>query len=275
MRNINSVNPSDMRRYMYDKIKKENNSSIKMNKSKNNKSLKEINEININDDDKFIYDYLNNEDFEDVEEHLEKTPIPFNNQLESFKPNYKKNINNINKSSNNNIINDNKNVMQFPYIPYTEKKKNENLNSNSNKSYQKVLLEKKEKIFDDEINNLNLKEDIIEEKINYNSNNNNNLKDNNNYNNYNNLNNINDEEIIDIFEEGENIISEHMNIVKREAILLSEEGKLISKIKGIDNKNNFNMEDYTPNLENIINEKIELYKELKKRIQEYKKVSKE
>ena len=35
------------------------------------------------------------------------------------------------------------------------------------------------------------------------------------------------------------------------------------------------MEDYTPNLENIINEKIELYKELKKRIQEYKKVSKE
>ena len=120
-----------------------------------------------------------------------------------------------------------------------------------------------------------MKEDIIEEKINYNSNNNNNLKDNNNYNNYNNLNNINDEEIIDIFEEGENIISEHMNIVKREAILLSEEGKLISKIKGIDNKNNFNMEDYTPNLENIINEKIELYKELKKRIQEYKKVSKE
>ena len=66
-----------------------------------------------------------------------------------------------------------------------------------------------------------------------------------------------------------------MNIVKREAVLLSEEGKLISKIKGIDNKNNFNMEDYTPNLENIINEKIELYKELKKKILEYKKVTKE
>ena len=269
MRNINSVNPSDMRRYMFDRIKKENNSNIKKNKSNNNNSLKEINKNNINDDDKFIYDYLNNEDFEDVEEHLEKTPIPFNNQLESFKPNYKKNINNINKSSNNNIINGNKNVMQFPYIPYTEKKKNKN--SNSNKSYQKVLLEKKEKIFDDEINNLNMNEDIIEEEINNNSNNNN-------YNNNidsNNLNKIKDEEVIDIFEERENILSSHMNIVKREAILLSEEGKLISKIKGIDNKNNFNMEDYTPNLENIINEKIELYKELKKKILEYKKVTKE
>jgi len=268
MRNINSVNPSDMRRYMFDRIKKENNSNIKKNKSNNNNSLKEINKNNINDDDKFIYDYLNNEDFEDVEEHLEKTPIPFNNQLECFKPIYKKNMNN-NKSYSNNMINENKNLMQFPYIPYTEKKKNKN--SNSNKSYQKVLLEKKEKIFDDEINNLNMNEDIIEEEINNNSNNNN-------YNNNidsNNLNKIKDEEVIDIFEERENILSSHMNIIKRDALLLSEEGKLISKIKGIDNKNNFNMEDYTPNLENIINEKIELYKELKKKILEYKKVTKE
>ena len=82
MRNINSVNPSDMRRYMFDRIKKENNSNIKKNKSNNNNSLKEINKNNINDDDKFIYDYLNNEDFEDVEEHLEKTPIPFNKKYE-------------------------------------------------------------------------------------------------------------------------------------------------------------------------------------------------
>ena len=66
-----------------------------------------------------------------------------------------------------------------------------------------------------------------------------------------------------------------MNIIKREAALLSEEGKLISKLKGVDNENNFNMEDYTPYLDNIINEKIDLYKELKRKIQEYKNLTKE
>ena len=66
-----------------------------------------------------------------------------------------------------------------------------------------------------------------------------------------------------------------MNIIKREASLLSEEGKLISKLKGVDNDNNFNMEDYTPYLDNIINEKIDLYKELKRKIQEYKNLTKE
>ena len=256
-RNINSVNPSQIRRHLMDKLRKE--SSYKSNKSKNNNSLKELNETNDNDDnEKDINEYLNNEDFEDVEEHLEKTPIPFNHQLECFKPNYKKNVmrndyhNNYNDFSNNIYNNE---IIQFPYTPYSDRKKNEK----KSKTYQRSIIEKKEKIFDDELNNLNVKEDYIED------------------NNYNNkiINDFKDEDVVDIFEVGENIISEHMNIIKREASLLSEEGKLISKLKGVDNENNFNMEDYTPYLDNIINEKIDLYKELKRKIQEYKNLTKE
>ena len=153
----------------------------------------------------------------------------------------------------NNIYNNE--IIQFPYTPYSDRKKNEK----KSKTYQRSLIEKKEKIFDDELHNLNVQEDFIED------------------NNYNNkiLNDFKDEDVVDIFEVGENIISEHMNIIKREASLLSEEGKLISKLKGVDNDNNFNMEDYTPYLDNIINEKIDLYKELKRKIQEYKNLTKE
>ena len=70
-------------------------------------------------------------------------------------------------------------------------------------------------------------------------------------------------------QEQEHIITNHIGIIKNEAQLLSEEGNLISKIKGV-SEENYSMEEYMPKLEEIINLKLNYFKELKQRIQEYK-----
>ena len=72
-----------------------------------------------------------------------------------------------------------------------------------------------------------------------------------------------------IIEEQENLISNHMDIIKNEAQLLTEEGNLISKIKGI-TEENYSMEEYVPKIEQIIEEKLNYFKELKQKIKDYK-----
>lgn len=71
-------------------------------------------------------------------------------------------------------------------------------------------------------------------------------------------------------QEQENLISYHIDTVKSEAKLLSEEGNLISKIKGI-SEESYSMEEYMPKLEEIIKLKLAYFKELKQRIEDYKK----
>ena len=72
-----------------------------------------------------------------------------------------------------------------------------------------------------------------------------------------------------IIEEQENLISNHMDIIKSEAKLLTEEGNLISKIKGI-TEENYTMEEYVPKIEEIIETKLNYFRELKQKIKEYK-----
>ena len=72
-----------------------------------------------------------------------------------------------------------------------------------------------------------------------------------------------------IMEEQENLIANHMDIIKSEAKLLTEEGNLISKIKGI-TEENYSMEEYVPKIEEIIETKLNYFKELKQKIKEYK-----
>ena len=62
-----------------------------------------------------------------------------------------------------------------------------------------------------------------------------------------------------------------MNVIKDEAKLLTEEGNLISNIKGVTDEN-YTMDEYAKRLEEIIERKLEYYKELKKKIEEYKKM---
>ena len=104
----------------------------------------------------------------------------------------------------------------------------------------------------------------------------NNEKDENNNNNNeekienaNNQNNIKEENQENILEEQEALIANHMDIIKGEAQLLTEEGNLISKIKGI-TEENYSMEEYVPKIEEIIEIKLNFFKELKQKIKEYK-----
>mgnify|MGYP003571327718 CR=1 FL=1 len=75
-------------------------------------------------------------------------------------------------------------------------------------------------------------------------------------------------------EEQENLISNHIDIIKNEAKLLSEEGNLISKIKGI-SEENYSMEAYVPEVEEIIKLKLNYFHELKEKIKEYKSLFKD
>jgi kinesin family protein 2/24 len=72
-----------------------------------------------------------------------------------------------------------------------------------------------------------------------------------------------------ILEEQDALLANHMEIIKSEAQLLTEEGNLISKIKGITD-DNFTMEEYVPKIENIIQTKLNYFKELKQKIKEYR-----
>ena len=72
-----------------------------------------------------------------------------------------------------------------------------------------------------------------------------------------------------IVEEQDNLIANHMDIIKSEAQLLTEEGNLISKIKGI-TEENYSMEEYVPKIEEIIEIKLNYFRELKQKIKEYK-----
>jgi len=52
--------------------------------------------------------------------------------------------------------------------------------------------------------------------------------------------------------------------------MLTEEGDLITNIKGIGDELDFKMDEYTMRLEKIINKKIAIYTDLKKKIDIYK-----
>ena len=66
-----------------------------------------------------------------------------------------------------------------------------------------------------------------------------------------------------------NLINIHMNIIKDDANLLTQEGELISNVKGV-GEADYEMDVYTKELERIINKKVKLYKELKIKLEIYK-----
>ena len=85
---------------------------------------------------------------------------------------------------------------------------------------------------------------------------------------------INEDKVIpDLMEEQDFLISSHMNILKEEAKLLTEEGTLISNIKGV-TQENYPMDEYALKLEGIIKKKLQHYAEIKKKIENYKNILK-
>ena len=80
------------------------------------------------------------------------------------------------------------------------------------------------------------------------------------------------EDIPDLLEEEDKLVSSHMNLLKDEAKLLTEEGNLIAQIKCVKD-NPYPMDEYALQLESIINTKLNYYKELKQQILNYKALS--
>ena len=74
-----------------------------------------------------------------------------------------------------------------------------------------------------------------------------------------------------IIEDEDDIVATHMEVIKQDAKMLTEEGELITKIKGIGaTEENFNMDDYLKRLEKILDKKINIYSGLQNKIDVYK-----
>ena len=74
-----------------------------------------------------------------------------------------------------------------------------------------------------------------------------------------------------IIEDEDDIVATHMDVIKLDAKMLTEEGELITRIKGIENtEENFSMDEYLKKLENIIDKKIDIYSGLQNKIDVYK-----
>ena len=79
-----------------------------------------------------------------------------------------------------------------------------------------------------------------------------------------------------IVQDEDDIITMHMEVIKQDAKLLTEEGKLISLIKGIGSEDEkIEVDDYIKRLENVLDQKITLYSGLQDKIDVYKEHLKE
>ena len=128
-------------------------------------------------------------------------------------------------------------------------KKNEEKNIDKEKDKENIDNNKEEEIKIDDDKNEEEEEEKVEEKDQ--------------------STNMNEETIPYIIEEQEALIANHMDIIKSEAKLLTEEGNLISKIKGI-TEENYTMEEYVYKIEDIIKTKLKYFQDLKQKIKAYK-----
>lgn len=70
----------------------------------------------------------------------------------------------------------------------------------------------------------------------------------------------------------ENILNGHLECVKEEAQLITQEGELITKIeKAMVNETNYDMKGYLDMAENIARKKLEMYSKLLGDISEFKR----
>ena len=79
-----------------------------------------------------------------------------------------------------------------------------------------------------------------------------------------------------IVEDEDDIVNTHMSVIKSDAKMLTEEGELITKIKGIGGQTeDFTMDEYLIQLEEMVDKKISMYSNLKGKLDIYKKHIKE
>ena len=262
--NINEFNTSSNNSHKYQnsnyKIPKKenitsnnNNSSVNNSKKvpipqkndiKNNKKIEKLKSKNsgIKYEDKF---FMMKE--EDETDKQKRNKYNYNNSSNNKESN--SNITNENNKNINLSIKENKNInaqleeKDWDYV----RNKNENDEQNNSNSDNKIIDNEKEE------NEENVEEDENEEE----------------------------EGAITPFREkedlnyiGEDIINKHMVIIKESANILSEEGDLITNIKGVGKVQNFTLDDYIDGLEIIVDKKLDMYEEIKTKIKKYRKAKK-
>ena len=262
--NINEFNTSSNNSHKYPnsnyKIPKKenitsnnNNSSVNNSKKvpipqkndiKNNKKIEKLKSKNsgIKYEDKF---FMMKE--EDETDKQKRNKYNYNNSSNNKESN--SNITNENNKNINLSIKENKNInaqleeKDWDYV----RNKNENDEQNNSNSDNKIIDNEKEE------NEENVEEDENEEE----------------------------EGAITPFREkedlnyiGEDIINKHMVIIKESANILSEEGDLITNIKGVGKVQNFTLDDYIDGLEIIVDKKLDMYEEIKTKIKKYRKAKK-
>ena len=72
----------------------------------------------------------------------------------------------------------------------------------------------------------------------------------------------------------ENLIESHINIIKDDARFLTEEGELLTNLKGVGADNEIQIDGYVKVLERIIEKKLNIYSDLKRKMEMCKKQSK-
>lgn len=82
------------------------------------------------------------------------------------------------------------------------------------------------------------------------------------------------EKVDRIVDEEEELRNKHLQYLKEAAQLLTEEGELISKVQGMSGEE-YDIEDYVGNMERIIKRNLEIYGDLQKKMNKFKKHLKE
>ena len=238
----------------YRKENKKSNHPQKSSYTKKNNYYKKSdipkNKQNFNYDNKFV---MLNEDDIDMEK---RNKYNYNNN----------NYDNINNKKNNiyeeqekNYKNEEDDEKDWNYVQKRDEKEKENNNHHEiidnyyNNDDEEEEDEEEEEEEDEEVENNNDANDV--------ENNNNNELDNEQKN----------EELKKI---AEDIIKTHINIIKEAASILSQEGDLVTNIKGVGKIQNFTIDQYISGLEKVVDKKLDLYGGIKGKIKKYKKLSK-
>lgn len=74
----------------------------------------------------------------------------------------------------------------------------------------------------------------------------------------------------ELCEQEEELRTVHLDYLKEAAKLLTEEGNLISSLTGFGNEE-YDMEEYVTRMDKIVTRNLEIYGDLQKRIQKFKK----
>ena len=262
-----------------------NNSNINVNKKNNKNDNKKEHKnasdtqkvyININNRKTDIPKYKNNVKYEDKFCMMNEGDN-YNKKENKYSNKSKNNNNNFNKKNNDDSDNSNKDESgsendnededekDWNYVKKQGEKENPNLAKNE------IIYTNEDEDNSNNTDEENEEDEEEEDDDNDNDNvNDNDVEENNEQNNSENENKIDDE----INKIGEDIIDYHMNVIKESANSLSEEGDLVTNVKGVGKEENFTLDQYILGLEKIVDKKLDMYGKIKGKILKYKKITK-